>query len=345
MLFWFYKDLRGLPEPARFPPPREPRYKDLRSLRRRRRANANSFTMRSRPSSTTSTSSTVTCRRSGSGCNGDLMLAAWYEERGRDVRVGPRLHGAVGHARTATGPDVGPAARFRRGVAVGCAPGRRRRTALGVVEGRPRAAVPRLSGSRMRKSSVTTSSRCHACSSWRACRGLSWLPTRSFPIRSGLHRISFADARFVRSVSDSSTTSDSPLGGPGRRRSVHRRDANDSSTGRDVAIVLPTVLVELTRSDGARVFHPYHGLFPMNRALGGEGAALGCVRGCAFAYERTEGARDITWECLGRVAACRLAHVRVLDVRHAPTRPARGDACSHAARPREAFARGPRGRQ
>ena len=30
------------------------------------------------------------------------------------------------------------------------------------------------------------------------------------------------------------------------------------------AIRLPTVLAELTRGDGARLFHPYHGLFPLN---------------------------------------------------------------------------------
>jgi hypothetical protein len=31
------------------------------------------------------------------------------------------------------------------------------------------------------------------------------------------------------------------------------------------AIVLPTVLLELARRDGARLFHPYHGLFPLDR--------------------------------------------------------------------------------
>jgi hypothetical protein len=30
------------------------------------------------------------------------------------------------------------------------------------------------------------------------------------------------------------------------------------------AVRLPTVLTELTRADGARMFHPYHGLFPMS---------------------------------------------------------------------------------
>jgi hypothetical protein len=30
------------------------------------------------------------------------------------------------------------------------------------------------------------------------------------------------------------------------------------------SVLLPTVLLERARTDGARVFHPYHGLFPMN---------------------------------------------------------------------------------
>jgi hypothetical protein len=30
------------------------------------------------------------------------------------------------------------------------------------------------------------------------------------------------------------------------------------------AVRLPTVLTELTRADGARLFHPYHGLYPVS---------------------------------------------------------------------------------
>ncbi len=47
------------------------------------------------------------------------------------------------------------------------------------------------------------------------------------------------------------------------------------------SVLLPSVLAELTRRDGARVFHPYHGLFPMSPGWAARGpvwAVQGAVR-------------------------------------------------------------------
>ena len=48
----------------------------------------------------------------------------------------------------------------------------------------------------------------------------------------------------------------------GRAGPANRRDR--FLNGSRHPILLPTVLAELARSDGARVFHPYHGLFPLS---------------------------------------------------------------------------------
>jgi hypothetical protein len=74
----------------------------------------------------------------------------------------------------------------------------------------------------------------------------------------------FATALGLRLVQDPNLSSWSPA--DGRAGPASRRDR--FLNGHRHSILLPQIVAELVRSDGVRVFHPYHGLFPVDARWG-----------------------------------------------------------------------------
>jgi len=81
--------------------------------------------------------------------------------------------------------------------------------------------------------------------------------------------------------------------GPGENaRAAGRRQSLLNGTKR--AIRLPTILVEMTRKDGARLFHPYFGLFPSSPAWALQSPGWGAYVG----YRRAHTAIAARWHRL-----------------------------------------------
>ncbi len=103
-----------------------------------------------------------------------------------------------------------------------------------------------------------------------------------------------AVANGMRIVEDERFAAWRPADGSAGRATRRQRFLNGSRR----SVLLPNVLVEAVRPDGARVFHPYHGLFPMN--------ARWAVQGCAWSVRSAyHAARDAV---TSRVAMAKRDH-------------------------------------